>query len=114
MLGGADKIPGKSIDSIRFNIEQSISNTAYINYLTLLFYKLGYCARPFPTLVEKSEKIIENRFNYRLTLFTFTSFIWIYDSYYKTIKGVPSVTFFYFRLFITSWISSLDHARWLI
>ena len=32
MLGDfwADKIPGKSIDSIRFNIEQSISNTAYI------------------------------------------------------------------------------------
>ena len=41
MLGDfwADKIKGKSIDSIRFNIEQSISNTAYIHYLTLLFYK---------------------------------------------------------------------------
>lgn len=141
MLGDfwADKIPGKQLDSIRFNIEQSISNTAYIHYLTLLFYNLGYCARPVPTLVEKhsfpvlcihavpSERYAniskegcagltspcfaaclrhgtegsfpsegtpcldggmkiqkaENRFNYRLTLFTFTSFGWIYDSFYK-------------------------------
>lgn len=106
MLGDfwADNIPGKQLDSIRFNIEQSISNTAYIHYLTLLFYNLGYCARPVPTLVEKhsfpvlskkgcagftsfpleiKDQKAENRFNYRLTLFTFTSFGWIYDSFYK-------------------------------
>lgn len=113
MLGDfwADKIPGKSIDSIRFNIEQSISNTAYIHYLTLLFYNLGYCARPLPTLVEKSDIIIENRFNYRLTLFTFTSFIWIYDSYYKTVNGVTkkSVPFF-----ISDYLSPIGLAHWIM
>ena len=59
MLGdfGADNIYSpdcKSLNSIRFNIEQSISNSAYIHYLTLLFfYKLGYCSRPVPSLVKK-------------------------------------------------------------
>ena len=125
MLGDfwADKIPGKALSSVRFNIEQSISNTAYIHYLSLLLYNLGYCSRPVPTLIVKSpaalgdfnltssrslaeargkggqiqtewESRVEKRFNYKLTLFTFSSFTWIYDSFYitvngKTIKTVP-------------------------
>jgi Cytochrome b/b6/petB len=125
MLGDfwADKIPGKALSSVRFNIEQSISNTSYIHYLSLLFYNLGYCSRPVPTLIVKSptalgnfnttssrnlaearglggqiqterESRVEKRFNYKLTLFTFSSFTWIYDSFYitvngKTIKTVP-------------------------
>lgn len=119
MLGDfwADKIPGtayaKHLNSVRFNIEQSISNTAYIHYLSLLFYNLGYCSRPVPTLIVKSppalggsprskggqlktegDSRVEKRFNYKLTLFTFSSFTWIYDSFYitvngKTIKTVP-------------------------
>ena len=43
----ADEIPGNSLNNIRFNIKQSITHTAYIHYLTLLFYNLGYCSRPF-------------------------------------------------------------------
>jgi hypothetical protein len=76
MLGDiwADTIPGKILNSTRFQIEQSISNAAYIHYLTLYFYNLGYCARPIPVLVKKTDTIVENRFNYRLTLFTFTNF----------------------------------------
>jgi hypothetical protein len=104
MLGDfwADSIPGKLLNSSRFQIEQSISNAAYIHYLTLYFYNLGYCARPIPVLLKKkgfnsssniiplrseesvinqnegqsweNKNIIENRFNYRLTLFSFTSF----------------------------------------
>ena len=36
MLGDfwADKIQGKTLNSVRFNIEQSITNTAYIHNLT--------------------------------------------------------------------------------
>jgi len=99
MLGDfwADSIPGKSVNSTRFQIEQGIINVAYIHYLSLYFYKSGYCARPVPILVKKSKFLtsnsntfinsdysddfnnnskdkIENRFNYRLTLFSFTSF----------------------------------------
>lgn len=97
----ADKIKGQVSPSIRFNIEQSISNAAYIHHITLLFNELGYCSNITPNLVKKSEAAIDRRidttaarFNYRLSLFTFTYFVWIYDSfYYKsngvTIKKVP-------------------------
>ena len=91
MLGDywADIIPGKTLNSTRIQIEQSIINSAYIHYLTLYFYNLGYCARPVPVLVTKTHKntasgFKEKTFNYRLTLFTFTSLTWIYDSFYTT------------------------------
>ena len=91
MLGDfwADNIPGKLVNSTRFQVEQGIINSAYIHYLTLYFYNLGYCSRPMPFLVKKtkfnsslktSNNTIENLkdnkdiFNYRLTLFTFSSF----------------------------------------
>ena len=113
MLGDfwADKIPGKQLDSIRFNIEQSISNSAYIHHINLLFYNLGYCARPIPTLVEKREKIRGKYFNYKLSLFTFSSFIWIYNSYYISIEGktrkcVPT--------FISDYLTPIGLAHWIM
>ena len=97
----ADKIKGQVSPSIRFNIKQAISNAAYIHHLTLLFNELGYCSNITPSLVKKSEAAMDRRidktaarFNYRLSLFTFTYFVWIYDSFYYdsngvTIKKVP-------------------------
>ena len=32
-------------------------------------------------------RVMEDRFNYRLTLFTFTSLLWIYYSFYKNVNG---------------------------
>lgn len=116
MLGDfwADKIPGKQLDSIRFNIEQGISNSAYIHHINLLFYNLGYCARPIPTLIEKKDKIRggpARHFNYKLSLFTFSSFTWIYDSYYISIEGetrkcVPT--------FISDYLTPLGLAHWIM
>lgn len=93
MLGDwwADQIKGQISPSVRFSIEQGINNTAYIHNLTLYFYKLGYCSNITPNLVKKLDKGsargLEDRFNYRLTLYTFTSLLWIYDSFYKDVKG---------------------------
>lgn len=91
----ADKIKGQISTSIRFNIEQAINNAAYIHHVTLLFNELGYCSNVTPILVKKSEAITDKRvdktatrFNYRLSLFTFTSFVWIYDSFYCKSNGV--------------------------
>ena len=91
----ADKIKGQVSPSIRFNIEQAINNAAYIHHLTLLFNQLGYCSNVTPSLVKKSKAIADinpdktaARFNYRLSLFTFTSFVWIYDSFYYNFNGV--------------------------
>ena len=76
MLGDfwADSIPGKTQNSTRVQIEQGINNSAYIHHLTLYFYKLGYCSKPAPVLVKKQHENMENTFNYRLSLFTFSSF----------------------------------------
>jgi len=112
----ADKVKGQVIDSIRFNIEQSIINSAYIHHLNLKLYELGYCSNITPKLVAKSEKDkllnkTETRFNYRLTLFTFTSFLWIYNSFYikkngKVIKRVP--------VWIDEFITPLGLSHWIM
>lgn len=114
MLGDfwGDNIPGKLLNSTRFQIEQSISNAAYIHYLTLYFYNLGYCARPIPVLVKKTDKIIENRFNYRLTLFTFTTFNWIYDSFYTEVKGGKIIK--KVPLFIPEYLTARGLAHWIM
>ena len=58
MLGDlwADKILSQTLNSTRIQIEQSIINNAYIHYLTLYFYNLGYCAKPVPVLVQQTKK----------------------------------------------------------
>jgi hypothetical protein len=80
MLGDlwADEIKGQILPSVRFNIEQSVKNSAYIHNLSLLLFEYGYCSSFVPKLVKKSEGINDKRidksvtrFNYRLTLFTF-------------------------------------------
>ena len=114
MLGDfwADTIPGKLLNSTRFQIEQSISNAAYIHYLTLYFYSLGYCARPIPVLIKKKDTIIENRFNYRLTLFTFTNFNWIYNSFYTEVKGGKVIK--KVPLFISEYLTPKGLAHWIM
>ena len=164
MLGDfwADTIKGKIYNSTRFQIEQSLSNSSYIHFLTLYFYNLGYCARPVPSLIEKKDKsnvsyisaisgwkvsrsianpILdsydrsfaktrpfayclvtgrgekydyskpENRFNYRLTLFTFTSFNWIYDSFYTIENGIAKKKV---PLFISDYITPVGLANWIM
>jgi len=114
MLGDwwADKIKGQLSPSVRFNLEQGINNTAYIHNLTLYFNKLGYCSNITPILVKKQDKEkIEDRFNYRLTLFTFTSLMWIYDSFYVNVNGnkkkvVPS--------WIGEYITPAGLAHWIM
>jgi hypothetical protein len=81
-------------------------------------FEAGYCSSLIPKLVKKSEKVNDRRkdknitrFNYRLTLFTFTSFHWIFKSfYYKkngvTIKRIPE--------WIEEYITPLGLAHWIM
>ena len=113
-----DKIKGQVCPSIRFSIEQAINNAAYIHHLTLLFNELGYCSNVTPKLVKKSEAFVNKtinsraaRFNYRLSLFTYTSFVWIYDSFYHNCDGViekrvPS--------WIGQYITPIGLAHWIM
>jgi ubiquinol-cytochrome c reductase cytochrome b subunit len=121
MLGDwwADKLSNQSGVSVRFNIEQALSNTAYIHHLTNLFYNWGYSSYVIPKLIKKSKRVDNNInwvestqwFNYRLTLFTFSSLSWIYDSFYEKkngilIKKVPN--------WIEEYITPIGLAHWIM
>jgi len=106
--------------SVRFSVEQSINNSAYIHHLTDLFNSWGYCSYIVPKLIKKIENKDKNsklfnkrsdRFNYRLTLFTFSTLVWIYDSFYieedgKNIKKVPR--------WIDEYITPIGLAHWIM
>jgi len=120
MLGDwwADEIKAQALPSVRFNIEQSVKNSAYIHNLSLLLFEYGYCSSLVPRLVKKSEGINDKRvdksvtrFNYRLTLFTFSSLHWIYEGFYHkvngvTVKRVPE--------WIGEYITPLGLAHWIM
>lgn len=40
----ADEIKSKTIPSVRFSIEQSVYNSAYIHSLNSFFFERGYCS----------------------------------------------------------------------
>ena len=121
MLGDwwADKLNNQHGYSVRFNIEQSISNSAYIHHLTNLFFNWGYSSYIIPKLIKKSDIKQSNRssldlplrFNYRLTLYTFSSLMWIYNSFYinidgKNIKRIPD--------WIEEYITPIGLAYWIM
>lgn len=120
MLGDwwADEIKGQTLHSIRLNIEQSVTNSAYIHELNLLLFELGYCSYFVPKLVKKSEGVNDKRsdssvtrFNYRLTLFTFTSLHWIYKGFYHKVNGV---TVKRVPKWIDQYITPVGLAHWIM
>ena len=109
----ADEIKAQVLPSVRFNIEQSVNNSAYIHNLSMILFKYGYCSSFVPKLVKKSEGVNDKRlnkgvtrFNYRLTLFTFTSLHWIYEVNDVTVKRVPE--------WIGEYITPIGLAHWIM
>jgi ubiquinol-cytochrome c reductase cytochrome b subunit len=97
MLGDwwANKIKGQQIDSVRFCIEQGIKNSAYIHHLNITLHDLGYCSNVTPKLVVKSEPAVDKRedptvtrYNYRVITHSFTSLLWIHNSFYHEVDGI--------------------------
>lgn len=116
----AHLVPSRYGSSVRFQLEQSINNSAYIHSLNLNLYNLGYCASFVPKLVKKSESKLllrsrsdntVDRFNYRLTLFTFTSFIWIYKDFYTNINNIKKKIV---PIWIAEFITPLGLAHWIM
>jgi len=120
MLGDwwGDKLNNRFGFSVRFNVEQAVSNSAYIHHLTQLFNNWGYSSYIVPKLIKKydsnHDKNINlkiDRFNYRLTLYTFSSLVWIYDSFYYKVDGkvkkrIPD--------WIEEYITPIGLAHWLM
>lgn len=102
MLGDfwSHKIPGQILPSVRFSIEQSLSNSGYIFYLWRTLGELGYTVAEEPAVVLKAPNrkslksdIYSNpmemaaKFHFRLSLFTFTSLAWVHDGFYHNVNG---------------------------
>lgn len=102
MLGDfwSNKISGKVLPSVRFSIEQSIINSGYIFHLWRTFGDMGYLGLQEPLLYLKAANKkalktnvyskpmeVASQFNYRLSLFTFTSLVWIHDGFYHEVNG---------------------------
>jgi len=120
MLGDwwGNKLKGKQMDSVRFCIEQGVKNSAYIHHLNIVLYNLGYCSTVTPKLIVKSEAKMDKRldptlvrYNYRLTTFSFTSLLWIYNSFYHEVNGVMTKKI---PDWIEEFITPMGLAHWIM
>lgn len=106
------------MNSVRFSLEQGVKNSAYIHHLNIFLHELGYCSNLTPKLVVKSESTVDKRldpsstrYNYRLTTYSFTSLLWVYNSFYHEVEGnmkkkIPK--------WIGEFITPLGLAHWIM
>lgn len=116
MLGDwwSNLVPSKTTPSVRFEIEQAESNEQYLQDLANTLYYHGYVANPILKKHLKSEGSMDrrkdssvDRFNYRLTTFTFSSLAWIHNDFYpEGTKIVPR--------WVTMYLSPLGLAHWIM
>lgn len=89
----------------RLIIEQTNKNVEYLMWLYNYFYKQGYCSSLKPKLFKRIKKKNTVYFGVKFNTYTFSSFNWIHDLFYKAsaskngrnIKIVP-ISFLYENL----------------
>jgi hypothetical protein len=113
MLGdwSADKILGQISPSYRFSIDQGIRNSAYLHHLNGYFYDQDYCPSVVPKLLTRPATGDREAFDYRLTFFPYTSFAWIYDSFYQDMAGVKTKVV---PSFIADYLTPRGLAHWIM
>lgn len=100
-------IKGKTLDSVRFGLEQSTKNSSYLISLWEEFKFYGYASNKKPTIQNRASGNNTTRFY----LYTYTSLVWVFLGFYtfkdgKYIKGVPS--------WIDIYLSPLAIAHWFM
>jgi len=107
------KIPGIILNSVRFALEQSIKNSAYLISVWTELKLLGYCSDVSPITITKPNGFS----NIRFYLFTFTSLFLIFEGFYtfvyrssapvgRYIKSVP--------VWIELYFSPITIAHWFM
>lgn len=94
LLGNANA-NARTIDGVRFCYRQSIIHQEYLIFLYQFFYERGYCSNLAPRkytrkLVNKTTKEVKEYYGYEFNTFTFRSFKWIYELFYKKGKKIIS------------------------
>ena len=105
----------KSGEGTRFYYRQSIVHKDYLFWLYNFFYTKGYCSNLEPrkyTKILKSQYEIKEHYGYEFNTFTFRSFDWIYDMFYKKGKKIisPKIENYLTPLALAIWI--MDDGSW--
>lgn len=92
----------------RFVFYQSKLNGEYLLWLHSCLSDLGYCKKDIPVIKSRTSNKTELRcYYFRFRTFTFSSFNWIYDSFYiNNRKVIPS--------FIGEYLTPLALAIWIM
>lgn len=105
----------RSGEGTRFSYKQSIVHKDYLFWLYDFFYTRGYCSNLKP---RKYTRILRNRsekkeyYGYEFNTFTFRSFDWIYDMFYKKGRKIinPKIENYLTPLALAVWI--MDDGGW--
>ena len=76
----------KRVNAVRFHIHLCSKNVEYINWLHLFFSKRGYCSTNKPLLSKQIGKHNKVYFCLKFRTFSFSSLLWLYDSFYNNSK----------------------------
>lgn len=91
LLLGGGYANNRTGEGVRIAIKQSIIHKEYLFLLFKFFQERGYCTNNPPRLYKTKLKNREKfYYGYEFYTFTFRSFIWIYDLFYK--KGKKTLT----------------------
>ena len=97
----------RSGEGVRFCIKQSIVHKEYLFSLYEFFLNRGYCSNNPPRKYTRMIKgINKTYYGFEFNTFTFRSFVWIYDLFYKKGKKIVSLN-------IENYITPLTLAIWI-
>jgi len=88
MLG--DSTAEKHGKGTRIILQQENNNVEYLIWFHKYLAKRGYCSSTKPKLLIRTDKKGKIRFYYKIRTWTFSSFDWIFDSFY-TVNGTKIV-----------------------
>lgn len=105
----------KSVEGTRFCYRQSIIHKEYLYWLYNFFFTRGYCSNLEPrkyVRILKNGSMVKEQYGYEFNTFTFRSFNWLYDMFYRKGKKIikPEIEKYLTPLALAIWI--MDEGGW--
>lgn len=97
----------KDGNGYRFSFQQEKKNGEYLLWLHSGISELGYCKNNIPQIHSRLTSLGNIRYYFRFRTFTYSSFDWIYNGFYKKNKKIiPN--------FIEQYLTPLTLAIWIM
>lgn len=108
LLMGDGYAQNRTGEGVRIAIRQSVVHKDYLFFLYNFFLDRGYCTKLIPRLYTRKIKGINKVYNgYEFNTFTFRSFVWLHELFYK--KGKK-----YINTEIVNYFTPLALAIWIM